>query len=137
MRTIDTRDLVERREELEQQILDSFNEEFPQYEVDSYEDILFEEEEVQNWKEDWLGEIDEVAEIKKLQDSIGSEFEYGVTLIHEYDFDDYARELVEECGYITRDFPSWIEIDWLATADNVKLDYSSIEFEGETYLYRS
>lgn len=137
MRTIDTRDLVERREELEQQILDSFNEEFPQYEVDSYDDILFEEEGVQNWKEDWLAEIDEASEIERLQDLIGSEFEYGVTLIHDDDFEDYARDLVEDCGYISRDLPSWIEIDWEATADNIKVDYSSIELKGDTYLYRS
>ena len=41
------------------------------------------------------------------------------------------------CGYISDDFPSWIEIDWEATAENVKQDYSELEYEGETYFYRA
>lgn len=136
MRTIDTRDLIEERDDLELTLVDSFNDDFPQYEVEKFEEILLNEEEIQSWVEYFQDDIDRLEELNKVLEEV-YDSQYGVTLIHEDDFDDYARELVEECGYITRDFPSWIEIDWLATADNVKLDYSSIEFEGETYLYRS
>ena len=135
---IDTRDLIEKRDELKQQILDSFLETFEHYEdrTECFEDILFEEEEIQNWKEDWLDEIAEICEIDKIEDELGSEFDYGVTLVHEDYFEEYAKELLIDCGYISKDFPSWIEIDWEATANNVKQDYTGVEYQGETYYGR-
>lgn len=136
---LDTRDLYEKKEELKQQVLDSFIETFPQYEemTNDYEDILFEEEEIQSWKEDWLDEIAEIGEIEVLDDEVGSEFIYGVTLIDADEFEDYVEEMLKDYGYIPRDFPSWIEIDWKATADNVSQDYSEIAFQDKSYFYRS
>lgn len=61
---------------------------------------------------------------------------YPATLIRDSYFTDYAQELVEDCGYIAKDFPNWIEIDWEATARNVRMDYTSTEFDGVTYWYR-
>ena len=134
----DTRDLQTEREELKQQILDSFLEEFPQYEdmTESFEDIRFEEEEIENWKDGWYTELQVIEEIDKLEDEIGSEFEYGVTLIEEDEFEDYCQELLEDAGYISKDFPSWIIIDWDATCDNMREDYSELTFGGTSYLYR-
>lgn len=137
---LDTRDLIEERDNLKQQILDSFLENFPHYEemTESFEDILFEEEEIQSWKEDWLDEIVEITDIERLEDEISSsEFDYGLLLIAEDDFEEYAEELVTDCGYISKDLPSWIEIDWKATANNVRQDYSEVDFRGTTYLYRA
>lgn len=134
---MDSRDLIEKREELKQQVLDSFNETFPQYETDDFEDILFEEEEIQNWKEDWLDEIAEITDIEKLEDEVScSEFNFGIYFIEEGDFVDYVEDLLKDCGDIPRDFPSWIEIDYENTAENVKQDYSEVEYRGVTYLYR-
>lgn len=61
---------------------------------------------------------------------------YPVTLIRESYFTDYARELCEDCGYIPKDFPHWIEVDWEATARNVLMDYFATEIDGVTYYYR-
>ena len=132
----DTRDLIEQREELKQQVLDSHNETFFDQAVDDYEDIDFEEV-INEWKEDWLDAISLIGEIDVLEDAIGDEFEYGVTLIEESEFEDYVKDLLEDCGYIPKDFPSWIVIDWTETSDNVEQDYSELEFDGVTYLYRS
>ena len=136
---IDTRDLIETRDELKQEILDSFLEDFPHYEemTESFEDIRFEEEEVQGWRDVWQEEIDQISRIGEIEDEIGSEFDFGVTLIPEDDFTNYIEDFLEDIGYIPKDFPSWIEIDWEATAENVKQDYSELEYEGETYLYRA
>ena len=42
----------------------------------------------------------------------------------EYDSDEqFAEELVENIGYISDDFPSWIYIDWERTAQSVMYDY--------------
>jgi hypothetical protein len=61
---------------------------------------------------------------------------YPVTLIRDSHFTSYAREMLEDCGTIPRDLPTWIEIDWKATARNVKMDYTSVEIDGVTYWTR-
>lgn len=136
---IDTRNLAERREELKQEILDSFLENFPHYGemTESFEDIRFEEEEIQSWKEDFEDELKEIEEIDTIENELGSEFDYGVTLIDVDDFEEYVEEFLEDCGYIPKDFPSWIEIDWEATADNVSQDYIEVEYQGNSYYGRA
>ena len=47
-----------------------------------------------------------------------------------------AQELLVDCGYIPKDLPSWIVIDWEETADNLKIDYMEVSLMGETYLMR-
>ena len=135
---IDTRDLAERREALKQEILDSFLENFPHYEemTESFEDILFEEEEIESWKEYFEEELQEIEEINSIEVELGSEFEYGVTLVDVDDWEEYVEELLEDLGYIPKDFQSWIEIDWEATANNVKVDYTEVTYQGNSYLGR-
>jgi hypothetical protein len=137
---LDTRTLSEESEDLKQQILDSFLENFPHYEdiTDTFEDIRFEEEEIQSWKEDWLDEIVTITDIEKLEDEVGSEFDYGVTLIDEDDFEEYCEELVSDIGDLPRDLPSYISnnIDWSGVADDLRVDYSAVNFRGTTYLFR-
>lgn len=140
-----TRDLAERRDELKQLILDDSNERF-NTEHEEFEDIdLFLNDEAsecitQEEKDDfyfyWEDELNEIAEIDKIESEC-SEFHFGCTLIHEDYFKEYCEELCEDCGYISKDLPSFIEIDWSATAHNMKADYSAITYQGETYLYRN
>ena len=136
---IDKRDLAERREALKQEILDSFLENFPHYEemTESFEDIRFEEEEIESWKEYFEDELKEIEEIDDVENELGSEFEYGVTLVDVDDWEEYVEELLEDIGYIPKDFPSWIEIDWEATANNVKVDYTEVTYQGNSYLGRA
>jgi hypothetical protein len=61
---------------------------------------------------------------------------YPCTLIRDSYFTYYAREMLEDCGTIPRDLPSWVEIDWDATAGNVRMDYTPVEIDGATYWYR-
>jgi hypothetical protein len=136
---IDTRNLAERREALKQEILDSFLENFPHYEemTESFEDIRFEEEEIESWKEYFEEELKEIEEINSIEVELGSEFEYGVTLVDVDDWEEYVEELLEDIGYIPKDFPSWIEIDWESTANNVKVDYMEVTYQGNSYLGRN
>ena len=138
MNVIDSRDLAERREALKQEILDSFLENFPHYEemTESFEDIRFEEEEIESWKEDFEDELKEIEEIDDVENELGSEFEYGVTLVDVDDFEDFVKEDLEDCGYISKDFPTWVEIDWEATANNVRQDYIKVDYQGNSYLGR-
>lgn len=61
---------------------------------------------------------------------------YPVTFVRDSDFTDYARELCEDIGDVPSDMPSYLVIDWDATASNIQQDYSSVEFDGDTYWYR-
>lgn len=61
---------------------------------------------------------------------------YPGSMIRESYFEDYARELLEDCGDLPRDLPGYVAIDWAKTADNIRVDYSSVEYDGVEYLYR-
>jgi hypothetical protein len=136
--TLDTRDLIERRDELKEGILNSFLETFEHYKerTESFEDILFEEEEIQDWKEDWGYDLEEIDQIDKIEYILGSEFQYGVTLVREDYWEEYVEDLLVEIGYLPKDLPCWIEIDWASTAYNVKKDYEEVLYQGDTYLGR-
>jgi len=61
---------------------------------------------------------------------------YPATLIRDSYFTEYAREMLEDCGLVPREFPNYIEIDWDATARNVRGDYTRTDIAGVTYWYR-
>lgn len=137
---LDTRNLQTEREELKQSVLDSFLENFPHYEdmTDTFEDIRFEEEEIESWKEDWLDELKQIEEIDNIENEC-SEFSFGETLIEEGDFEEYCEEFIEECGYINKDMPYLIRnnIDFKGIADDMRQDYSEVDYQGKTYLFRA
>lgn len=64
------------------------------------------------------------------------DWEYGVTFINENYFVAYTEEMLKDTGYITRDLPWWVVINWDATADYVKGDYLEFTLDGDTYYAR-
>ena len=65
-----------------------------------------------------------------------ADFERGVTLINQQDFPDYARQYAQDIDRV--DIHTWpfYHIDWDAAADELAQDYESVEYDGDTYLYR-
>ena len=135
---LDVRDLIERYEELESE-RDSFfdDRDFPDSERGNKENPIWDE-----WEKS-----DEAEELNQLQDILeelkggGGDEQwkgdwYPVTLINEDYFTDSIEELVKECCGFPKDVPWWVEIDWEKTADNCKVDYTTIEIGEETYYYR-
>ena len=59
----------------------------------------------------------DVSTIENFEDMYQGEYESGA---------DFAEQLCQDCGYITRELPSWIEIDWQATWDRA-LSYDYVE----------
>jgi hypothetical protein len=81
----------------------------------------------------------ELAVLQALQDEAegySEDWRHGATLVRDSYFTRYAQELCEDCGDIPRDLPSYIEIDWDATARNIQQDYTSVDFDGVTYWVR-
>ena len=99
--------------------------------------LYLKEHEIQECEFEYNRYSEELAELEALKDEIESNsdegFEYGIQLIHENYIDDYLDELLEACGYLPKDLPYWIEIDWQATYDNMKEDYNEIELNGNTF----
>lgn len=78
---------------------------------------------------------DEIDECDKWDD--------GITFIHENHFTEYIGELLADCHpeLLTQinNLPEWlcrhITIDWKGIADDMKPDYTVIEYKGHTYYY--
>lgn len=86
-----------------------------------------------------LVEDDDWKELKEFYEDIPeSVIRNQECLISDSHFEDYCRQLVEDIGDLPRDLPSYIEnnIDWSGVADDIKMEYSSSEYEGTTYYYR-
>lgn len=135
----DTRELQERLDELES--------DFATWEGQLTDD---EKKEIaDNWGEDvdectlkneWFSSTSDGAEyesIQNLKDEIGSSWNDGVYLIGEDNFEEYAKQFAEDIGAISGDehWPATC-IDWEKAASELQFDYSSVEFDGETYWYR-
>ena len=39
---------------------------------------------------------------------------------------EFSEQIASDCGYIRGDLPSWIEIDWQKTWDNLSYDYTEL-----------
>ena len=85
-------------------------------------------------------EFEDQEELEKLvtfRDEVGSiDWQYGITFIAEDYFKQYAEEYAEEIGAIGEN-TIWPRdcIDWDEAADELKMDYSSVELDGETFYY--
>lgn len=116
----DARDLVERLEEIEAEILDDEG----AVAEDADEDLRDE----RNKLIELIDEIDRYS---------GDGTRYGTPLIAEWAFEDYARQLAEDIGAIDRDagWPSGF-IDWKRAAEALQQDYTSIDILGQEFWYR-
>ena len=66
-----------------------------------------------------------------------SDWTYGAALIRESYVVEYAQELAEDIGAVKSD-AEWParHIDWDAAAEELKQDYTEVDFDGVTYLVR-
>jgi hypothetical protein len=81
-------------------------------------------------------ELASLSELAAEGEGYAPDWHYGETLVRDDHFTAYARMLLEDCGTIPRDLPDWVEIDWEATARNVRMDYTAVDFDGVTYWIR-
>lgn len=152
----DSRDLIERLEELKEEreslreaIEDAqevvsqtytAREENPNEQTvaahhEAMEDERKAREELSEWDKDYKEELDELERINDECSGYG-DWEHGEAMISEDYFEDYAQELAEELGAVGKN-SSWIVIDWESTANNLKQDYSEVEIDGKTWYYRA
>lgn len=84
----------------------------------------------------------ELKALKALADEAAgycSEWKHGETLIRESYFKEYAQDLAEDCDMIKPELSGqwpYTCIDWDMAARELRLDYTSIEYDGVTYWAR-
>ena len=144
---IDSRDVIERIEELEgerQDLQDAFetavdnelqNTDPEQRETlntvrnDAYKALT-------DWDEENKAELDALKALAEEAEGYAPDWRHGAALVRDSYFEDYARELLEDIGDIPRNLPHYIEIDWEATARNIQMDYTAVDFDGVSYWVR-
>jgi predicted nuclease with TOPRIM domain len=142
----DLDDLLESLRDEREDLAEELNDAMSEYEkardgVDDSDDELEEAKEALEKAEDALANFDDdherlIADLQDASEEI-SEWSDGATLILDTYWVEYVQEMCEDVGYISKDFPWWIEIDWEKTAENVKMDYTEVEIDGNTYYARS
>ena len=125
---IDVRAVIERVEELE--------EERDDYDPDAEDALAWA---VQNSED--AAELGMLLELLSDLEGYGGDHQwrgswYPVTLVRDSYFREYAMELAEELN--SHQNQSWPNncIDWDQAARELRMDYSSVEFDGVTYWYR-
>lgn len=82
-------------------------------------------------------DTEKLKQLRELADEI-TDFYNGETLIAEGYFVQYAKELAQDIGAVN-DSHGWPLdcIDWDKAADQLLQDYTTVEYDGDTYYVRS
>lgn len=108
--TIDSRDVIARIEELQ---ADESKDDADKAELAALEKLAAEAE---GYCDDW---------------------QYGAQLVRDSYFKEHAQELAEDCGMIPRGLKWPVScIDWDQAARELKMDYTSVDFDGVEYWVR-
>jgi len=146
MNIVDTRDLYKRQCEFQEELetiqdavseaQEALNECEDADDQEALADTLNEATaELEDWQSEYQEELDE---LNALESEVGDEWMHGATMIDVDDFEEYAQEIAEDVSGMPRDQPWPFNcIDWEAAANELKMDYSSCEYQGTTYLFRS
>lgn len=133
---IDSRDIIARIEELEGE-RDGY--EIPE---DARESDTDESREL--WAEANPQDAEELASLLALQSEAecSPDWVHGETLISEGYFTKYIEELIDDCYEMPKALNSgewpWrhVAVDYEAAAEEAKVDYMEVDFDGTTYLIR-
>ena len=124
---IDSRDVIARIDELRDEIASSEGDEFDGSKVGGPDDPVDAE---------LRDELAALEALEALAEGYSEDWRHDAALIRESYFAEYCRELVRDIDGLPRDLPDYIEIDWEKTADNLRVDYSEVDYGGVAYLIR-
>lgn len=153
---IDSRDIIDRIDYLEDEratlesnvtdaqeavdeLADEDADEETQAQSDAKDALASAQEALKDWDESDEGE--ELAKLKALADECEGyvgDWRHGATLISEDYFEKYAEELAGEVTEYNPNKVSWpfTCIDWTQAAEELKQDYTSVDFDGVDYWVR-
>ena len=131
---MDSRDVIEYMEEMESEregFMDAIEE------AEGLDEKVQAKEALKEWDEDNGAEYGALKAFCEEGEGATSDWIHGATLILDGHFKDYAQQFAEDIGAIDR-AASWPNtcIDWDEAASELQMDYTSIDFDGETYWVR-
>jgi uncharacterized protein YfcZ (UPF0381/DUF406 family) len=100
-------------------------------------DVIKRIEYLQDNLEEAPEELEGLLELAEQGELYASDWRYGATIINEDYFEDYAKELAEDCGMINNQ-AEWPNncLDWEKAAEMLKQDYTEIDFCGNAFYIR-
>lgn len=104
---------------------------------DGLDDDGLDDEDSDRTNDELLAELGSLEKLAKDASDYVDDWEYGVTMVSETYFTEYAKELAEDIGAVNAN-ASWplSYIDWEGAADALKADYTGLDFNGVTYYVR-
>lgn len=124
---IDSRDVIARTDELQS--------EYDDLKAERY-DLQTATRDLADWENDYADELKSLTDLQEQAEGYVPDWRYGATLIRESYFTEYIMEMLADIGDLPRHLPHYLVIDEEATANNIKDDYTEVEFDGVTYLVR-
>jgi DNA-binding transcriptional MerR regulator len=150
---IDSRDIIERLEELRdeksdlefaiteaQEAYDNEDDEeetSPERYAELEADIETAKSALREWEDDNASELTDLEEFEKNFSGYG-DWEHGETLIEDDHFVDFAQQMAQDCCEMPANLTWPLNcIDWEQAADELKHDYMCAEIDGNTYWMRA
>lgn len=152
---IDSRDIITLQEEMSdeldtlKEVLETREDDYLCYKTDGGDDPTIIEdmiEAINDAKSDLDNfEMDDFNTLNELvsEGESSPDWSYGETLIHESYFEDYIKDMINECWEMPKEIDSgkwpWrhMEMNWADAAEEAKQDYMTISFGDETYYIRA
>jgi antirestriction protein len=101
------------------------------------EELMALEAEGETPDEDDAAELKILCELAAEAEPYSPDWRHGETLIRDSYFEQYAEQLAEDIGAIDPNAKWPLNcIDWEAAADQLRQDYTAVEFDGVTYWIR-
>lgn len=124
---IDSRDVIARIEELEAMAVDA------NWSTDAEESVM------RDLDDDEETELTSLHELAEEGARVAEDWQNGATLIRESYFQEYAEDYAREVfGIREEDMLRWpfCHIDWDEAAEELKTDYTEVDYDGVTYYVR-
>jgi hypothetical protein len=129
--TIDSREIEERIEELDDELQARRDEENIEDDDPPDWDAWLEANKGDEDVEEYLA----LVRVREECEDYSSEWRHGETLIHEDYFEESMDEMVNECYDLPKDLPSFITLQ--INYDDLKYDYTEVDVLGQTYYIRN
>lgn len=134
---LDSRDVIARIEELQEE-----RDQYPFGEDSDPENddpAKLHAEQHKGWAEANPEDAAELAALESLAaeaEGYADDWKHGATLVRDTYFTDYAMEMLQDIGDLPKNIPPYVVIDKEATAQNIRADYTSVDFDGVEYWVR-
>lgn len=133
---IDSRDIIARIKWLDIELEDAWEDEGNSERITQEDWIKAAADDDAHTMQDAAHEFLELSSLQEAAEGYADDWKYGAQLIRDSYFVKVMQELCQDIGDLPKDIPGYLVIDWEATAENLKADYTAVDFDGVDYWVR-